>query len=283
MAGATVCRRLALLGLGLSCLGCSGLAYFPSRRLLGWPDRRPEQVWFEANDGVRLHGWWLRRDGGKQRGTFVQFHGNAGNLSSHFVSLYWVTRHGYDLFAFDYRGYGQSEGEPSQAGLNRDALAAIAEAKRRSAPDPTRPDLVVYGQSLGGAVLLRALDDVEDRSRIRAVVVEGTFHSYQDVAASVLWRVPVLLPFTGFAYTLMSDEYAPAAAIARVSPLPLLVIHDRRDPVIPFGFGRAVYRIAREPKDFWVVDRGAHTRATDDPEIRRRLLSYLDAPPHATK
>lgn len=195
---------------------CSHLVYMPSKNVVDAPREMPEDLWFHTSDGVRLHGWWLEAHGAR-RGTVVQFHGNAGNITSHFAQLEWVTRHGYDLFTFDYRGYGRSEGVPSQAGLNRDARAALALARTKSAKG-MRPDLVLYGQSLGGAVLLRALADEPDRSRIRSVIVEGTFNSYREAAASVMYQTPAGLAFAGFAFTVIDDDYAPAQHVASLSP-----------------------------------------------------------------
>ncbi len=255
-------RLLSLLLLVGATGGCTSMVYMPSRKLLGWPHERPDDVWMRARDGTRLHAWLLHAQSGPARGTFVQFHGNAGNMTSHFAALDWVTRYGYNLFTFDYRGYGQSAGTPDQAGVDQDAVAAIRTVQRRVSARKDGPDLVLFGQSLGGAVLLRALDDVHDRKRIRAVIVEGTFTSYQEIAASVLWRAPLLFPFTGFAYALVSDAYAPDESIPRISPIPLLVIHDLHDPVVPFRFGVAVYDLARQPKTLWPVDYGAHIRAT---------------------
>jgi len=272
-------RGLARIVLAISAVvvaGCSRAVYMPSKKLLGWPHQKRDEIWMTARDGTRLHAWRLHADSGKARGTFVQFHGNAGNMTSHFASLEWVTRYDYDLFAFDYRGYGESGGDPDQRGVNQDAIAAIETAQALAPERQGQRDLVLYGQSLGGAVLLRALDDVHDKHRIRAVVVEGTFHSYQDIAASVLWRVPVLLPFSGLAYALVSDAYAPDLSARNVSPLPLLVIHDLRDPVVPFGFGLAVYRLAREPKELWPVDDGAHCRATANPVLQRLLVEWIE-------
>lgn len=255
---------------------CSHLVYMPSKNVVDAPREMPEDLWFHTSDGVRLHGWWLEAHGAR-RGTVVQFHGNAGNITSHFAQLEWVTRHGYDLFTFDYRGYGRSEGVPSQAGLNRDARAALALARTKSAKG-MRPDLVLYGQSLGGAVLLRALADEPDRSRIRSVIVEGTFNSYREAAASVMYQTPAGLAFAGFAFTVIDDDYAPAQHVASLSPTPLLVIHDQDDPVIPFDFGRAIFRAARQPKDLWPLRTGGHLTARDEPGFEGALLDWLDDP-----
>jgi fermentation-respiration switch protein FrsA (DUF1100 family) len=110
------------------------------------------------------------------------------------------------------------------------------------------------------------------------VVIESSFSSYQEAGAGVLYRHPLLYPFTGFAYALMNDDYGPAAHIGHVSPIPLLVIHDVFDDVVSWRQGASVYRLAREPKRFWVTHRGGHVRANDDIDLRRALLAWLERP-----
>jgi len=262
--------------LALHCCGCSNLFYFPSHAEYARPTVPYVRVRIPTADGVELSGWLLPAHG-EQLGTVVQFHGNAGNITSHFRSLEWVTAHGYALLTFDYRGYGSSAGTPSQAGLELDALAAIhyAQALPRGSAEP---DLVLYGQSLGGAVLLHAYASVRDRRRIRALVVESSFHSYEEAAASVFFREPLLFPFTGFAYALVSDAYAPAGQVGSVAPTPLLVIHGDKDRILPPTFGVALYRLAREPRELWIVPGGGHADTMRRPVYRQRLLDYLRDP-----
>jgi len=258
---------------GAATTGCNGLFYFPSRGLHDYPVKPFSKVELEASDGVKL-GAWLFPAEGEKKGTFVQFHGNAGNVSSHFKALSWVTQHGYSFLAFDYRGYGESQGYPWPEGVRRDALAAIrfaAELPRGS----EGKDLILYGQSLGGAVLVDAFAHVPDRSRVRLVVVEGSFHSYQEVAASVLWRNWLLFPLTGLAYGTVSDENAPYWTVSRVAPTPLLIIHGEHDNVVPPEFGLSLYRLAQEPKTFWSVPGGRHIDAMSRPRYRRALLDFV--------
>lgn len=264
---------LALLGLVSA---CNGFFYQPTQSLGSWPERKFEDVWLRTPDGGTLHGWFFPTPVAP-KGTFVQFHGNAGNVSWHYEALDWVVEHGYQLVTFDYRGYGRSSGYPYPEALRQDALAAIRYAQALPASSRQR-DLVLYGQSLGGAVLLDALGQLADRRRVRLVVVEGTFHSYQEVAASALWRRPVLFPFTGFAYATISDDHAPAQAIPSVSPTPLLVIHGDHDSIVPARFGRTIYDLARAPRALWIVPGGRHIDAMRRDEYKQRLLAVVEDP-----
>lgn len=256
--------------------GCNGLFYQPSRHELGPVPRGADDVELRSADGTLLRGFVVHAENGPTRGTFVHFHGNAGNVTSHVRQLSWVTRHSYDLFEFDYRGYGASDGTPSRKGVHEDAVAALRYAIEVLAPR-SHADLILYGQSLGGAVMLRALGDVHP-DHVAAVVVESSFHSYQEVAASALFRTPVLVPFTGLAYTLVSDDYAPASYVAGVSPLPLLVIHGDHDDIVDVRFGRRLYAIARPPKELWIVPGGHHidTLEREGGAYRERLLRFVE-------
>src|SRR5688572_29696577 len=93
---------------------CNGFFYFPSRRAYSIPPEPHRDVLFRTSDGVELHGWLFPAAGrARPRGTFVHFHGNAGNITSHYRALSWVTREGWALFTFDYRGYGRSGWYPT--------------------------------------------------------------------------------------------------------------------------------------------------------------------------
>lgn len=273
--GTTHATRLGALCAALGAVACNSLFYQPSQAQFAPKPANAQELWLEAPGGVALSAWLLRSTAGPPHATFVQFHGNAANMTGHVRHLSWVTERGYDLFTFDYRGYGISEGEPSRRGVHQDAVAALrfVDARARESGAP----LVLYGQSLGGAVMLRALATVRP-SHVAAVVVESSFHSYQDAAAGVLFRVPPLLPFAGLAYTLVSDELSPAPFVATVAPTPLLVVHGDADPVIDVRFGRALYALARHPKELWVIRGGGHVDAMrrEGGRHRERLLAFVE-------
>jgi fermentation-respiration switch protein FrsA (DUF1100 family) len=242
-----------------------------------------QEVHFASLDGTMLTGWWMpARKGkvnGKSKGTIVQFHGNAQNLTSHFMILFWLTEQGYDLFSFDYRGFGISKGSPSQEGLDLDAQAAIRYALARTEPGPS---VTLYGQSLGGAVLLHALGALSaaERARIHAVVIESSFHNYKAIARDVLSRSWISYLLQPLAYVLVSNSTSPEDFIAQVSPIPLLVMHGDRDAVVPIEFGKRIFELAREPKRFYLIEGGGHLEAppTAAASARRALLDFLADP-----
>lgn len=267
---------------------CSKVFYQPDQ-LYHFPpaqiDLEPREVRFISRDGTELYGWFFAADaegpGPKTapKGTIVQFHGNAQNMSSHYLSLVWLTHRGYNLFTFDYRGYGKSKGDPDQKGVYEDALAALDQAWQLH---QSMGAFVVDGQSLGGAVAMRALKDWKKRDHVDLLVMDSTFLSYREVAQRFLarhWFTWILSPLP---YILVSDEYSAASSLESWRGR-LLVLHDRQDPVVPFELGKKTYDLAKCPKDFWEFDQGRHVGSFDvleasDPAqtARDRLSKYLD-------
>lgn len=274
-------RILLLLLLNLNA-GCTHLLYHPSQylywdpKILGITYRAVE---FPSLDDVKLQGWYFPARGTTpHRGTVVQFHGNAENMTAHFSSLYWVIDHGYDFFTFDYRGYGASDGTPSPRGMHEDAVAAIHWVEKNAKrPAAEKKDLIFYGQSLGGAVLTRALEDISERSRIKAVVIESSFDDYHRISCDVLSRFWLTWPFQWLGNILVADALSPEASFAKISPIPLLVIHGDRDRVVPARFGESIYSRALAPKTIWRIRGGVHIGAMNEPShfYREALINYL--------
>ncbi len=287
-------------------MGCSSLLYQPYPKLLFDPKLagiQYESVSFKTSDGLTLQGWFFPAqkltpslasgfwDNAKSvktpnaRGTIIHFHGNGENRSTHFGTLAWVLEHGYNLFTFDYRGYADSEGSASPTGVYKDGMAAIRWVKKNAPRGTDERDLIFYGQSLGGAILARCFEDVVDRSRARAVVIESSFDSYQRIAADVLSRSWLTWIFQPLGYAFVSDETSPEDSFAKISPTPLLVIHGRSDQVVPYRFGERIFSLAQEPKSFIEIPRGRHlnTYAVESGRYQGELVKYLADLPGASK
>lgn len=134
--------------------GCSHLFYYPQKYLIFSPkllDLEPTPIYVSSKDGTRIHGWHFKADPGPPKGVVLQFHGNAENISSHYLQLVWLIQKGYDTVFFDYRGYGSSEGVTDQKGAAEDGAAVIQFTLDRIA-NPRHIPLTIIGQSLGGAI-----------------------------------------------------------------------------------------------------------------------------------
>ena len=269
-------RRLLLIGLlSAGLLGCNGMFFFPYRAQALSPEQlglKYEDVDFPANDGTRLHAWFLPASG-TALGTILFLHGNAENISTHIMSVRWLPAQGFNVFLLDYRGYGASEGEPSVEGAQEDVNAALRTLLSRRDVNPDR--IVVFGQSLGGSIAVYNVAHSPYRRHVRALVVESAFASYRAIAREKLaafwltWPLQYPLSWT------VSDEYSPSKAVAGISPIPFLIIHGDRDPIVPLHHGQRLYELAREPKQLWVVPGGGHIQAFQLQTNRDRFVAYL--------
>lgn len=199
-----------------------------------------EDVELRTADGIRLHGWFVTAR--NARGVVLFFHGNAGNISHRLDSLRIFHQLGYSTLIIDYRGYGLSEGKPTEPGTYRDAEAAWQYLVEQRGELPDR--IVVFGRSLGAAVAAY----VAERYRPRALIVESAFTSVPDMAAELYPVFPVRL--------LARLRYDTRARLAGVN-CPVLVVHSPDDEIIPYSHGRELFAAAREPKQMLVL-RGGH-------------------------
>ncbi|WP_241270470.1 alpha/beta hydrolase, partial [Salmonella enterica] len=184
-------------------------------------------------------------------------HGNAGNMSAHWPLVSWLPERNVNLFMFDYRGFGESEGTPSQEGLLDDTKSAIDYVRHRADVNPER--LVLLGQSLGGNNVLAAVGHCvgcanmryADQAGIRAIILDSTFLSYSSIANQ-------MIPGSGY---LLDDRYSADRNIASVSPIPVLILHGTADHVIPWQDSEKLYALAREPKQKIFIPDGDHIDA----------------------
>ena len=270
---------LLLIPLALVCQGCVGrMFYQPDRVVYDTPDRhglKYEEVTFASKDGTRLSGWFIPAVG-KASGTVVHFHGNAQNMTAHFGFVHWLPAAGFNLFVFDYRGYGKSAGSANRLGLYEDSLAALDYI--RSRPGIDQDKLVVLGQSLGGANAIAAVAS-RPAGTVRAMAIDSAFASYREIVRDKIGEMPLLaLLRTPLASLLIGNDLSPDTFVASIAPTPLLLIHGTADPVVPYSHGQRLFALAREPKQFWTIDGGEHTAAFADPGsvYCQRLVTFFD-------
>ena len=239
--------------------------YFPARALSSTPAAHglaAEDLDLRAEDGVRLRGWRLRGGG---RRALLYFHGNAGNVGDRLDrARILVERLGLDVFLVDYRGYGLSEGEPSENGLYRDARAVRLAAAERGFPPE---EVVLFGESLGSAVAI----DLAAEAACAGVVLETPFLSIAEMAR-------VHYPFVpGF---LIRSRYDNAAKISRVAA-PKLFLVAERDEVAPPEQGRKLFELAPPPKTLYVIAGAGHndTYAVGGEEYWRKWEEFLSSMP----
>lgn len=266
---------IALLVTGMSLSGCAqNLFYQPDNILYDTPKNAGldfEEVTFASADGTALTGWFIPAQGRAPRqakGTVIHFHGNAQNMSAHWRFAEWLPRQGYNLFVFDYRGYGTSKGTPDLDGVLADSIAAIEHVRQR--PDSTPDKLIVYGQSLGGTNAIGAVVK-GSRQGIRAVIVESTFSSYSQIAHDKV-------PGAGW---LMSDRHSADRLIDQIAPIPLLLIHGDQDKVIHHRHSERLLALAKDPKQLIVLNGEGHLtqllRPASAQSLQTQVLNFLQS------
>ena len=257
------------------CIGVLSLLYvfqekmifFPGKRIVDTPETvglQYKDVYLVTDDEIKIHGWYIPHPDAKA--TLLFFHGNAGNISHRLDSISIFHDLGLSVFIIDYRGYGRSDGRPSEQGTYTDALAAwnYLVDERRLRPD----EIIVFGRSLGGGVAAGLAAKVSPA----AVILESTFTSIKELGKHYF-------------------PYLPVSWIARVRyPVdedissfncPVLVIHSEQDEVVPVRHGQRLFATAREPKMFLPIfgDHNTGFLLSEDTYVegmKRFLVTYLD-------
>lgn len=219
--------------------------FFPDRYPIGNWDAHaygvaPRDETFVTRDGVKLHGWLFRAND-RASPLIVWFHGNGGNITDRATVAAELARRGLAVFVFDWRGYGKSDGTPSEGKLKIDAIAAYDFATTQAKSE----DIVLYGESLGGPYAAY----VAKERKARCVVIENSFPSLAKLGNALYrplplgWIAPLALRTTAW----LND-----------AGLPVLVLHGKRDQVIPFALGQELYDGLRVPKQMFVCESGGH-------------------------
>lgn len=269
-------RRFCLLTTTLLLAGCTGVFFQPMQPWLRTPATVGldyEDLRLPTADGLTLSAWFLPARQ-PARGTILFLHGNAQNISTHLASVYWLPERGFNVLLLDYRGYGASQGLPSVAGAQQDIDSAMRYLVARRDLAPRR--IVVLAQSLGGALGLHYLAHSGYRQHLRGAVIDSAFTGYRDIAGEKLRGSWLTWPLSWPLSLTVSDDYRPLDAVAKVAPIPLLILHGDRDEVIPLHHARQLFEAAREPKNLWIIEGAAHIQALDSPPVRERLVAWLN-------
>jgi fermentation-respiration switch protein FrsA (DUF1100 family) len=209
---------------------------------------------------VRLHGWLIEAPGSPA--WLLWCHGNAGNIINRLENIAELHRRGVSVFIFDYRGYGQSEGRPSEPGLYQDAVAAYDVLTRERHVAPER--VVLFGRSLGAAVAA----ELATQRRAAGLILETPFPSVEAMVRAHYGSLPL--------HQLLAARYALLPRLARLH-LPVLVIHGDRDQTVPLALGQAVFEAAHDPKAFYVIPGADHndTYVVGGEPYFRRVLEFI--------
>lgn len=215
------------------------MIYFPTKDFDQTPETiglKYEVVAVKTKDGINISGWYIPAE--KERGVLLFCHGNAGNISHRLDSIKIFNSLHLSIFIFDYRGYGNSEGKPSEQGTYLDAEAAwnfLTNIKNKS---PEK--IVIFGRSIGGAVAA----ETALRKNPAALIIESGFKSIPEIGAHHYPWLPVKL--------IAKYKYSTIDKIGLIK-CPKLIIHSPDDEIVPFKHGKELYEKASSPKEFFQI------------------------------
>ena len=256
--------------------GCSPYKffYYPNKKLYIEPNTLNisyEMITYPSLNGKKLFGLLFKTDL-PPKGIVVHFHGNFGNVSNHFLQSYYLTKYGFDVFIFDYQGYGGSEGSPSPKKTIEDGISTVrfADALNRN----PEGGVVLLGQSLGGAV---AIPTMAKEPLARAAVIEASFPSYRKIARDVLKRsflTWILYPIYPF---FISKKYDPTRYIDEIAGRPLFFVHGKKDGIVPSTMSEILYEKASEPKSIWFIEEAGHLggRRMEAENYEERIATFF--------
>jgi pimeloyl-ACP methyl ester carboxylesterase len=217
-----------------------GQVYHPAKALDPIETKRAEpfeDVWFNASDGTAINAWFFRppQNAPHRQSAILLCHGNAGNISHRVELCQTLLRLGLNVFSFDYRGYGRSEGKPGEEGTYLDAEAAVKWLENKGFQSS---DIIAFGESLGGGVA----SELALRVPLGGLILQNTFTSIPDIGAELFPWMPVRL--------IASIKYDTHSKLPRLD-IPVMVIHSRDDGLTGFHHAQKNFAAANEPKLFW--------------------------------
>lgn len=221
----------------------SKLIFLPSSDLVVTPQRaglQADNVWIETDDDEQLHGWFFPSDSTEY--IVVLSHGNAGNISNRIDIAKFLSEAGVSVLIYDYRGYGQSSGKPSEEGLYRDIEAVVNFLKTEKGY--SEQQMIMYGRSMGGAIASYAATQFN----VGGLVLDSAFKNLKAMVSDLYPFVPSFLA----SYEFPTEKY-----LQQLSGIPVMIMHSPNDTIVDISHGKSLYGVAKEPKIF-VELRGGH-------------------------
>lgn len=225
----------------------NSMIYFPSKYPEGiWNPEdygvTVEDVYFKTEDGLKLHGWFVPSKENKI--TMIWFHGNAGNLSGRLENIKYLMELNINVFIFDYRSYGRSEGSlPDEKTIYIDSRAAYQFLLQKK--NILKENLIFFGRSLGGAMAV----EMAQEFGCAGLIIESSFPSAKDMARR-------MFPFLPVQY-IMKTKFDSGRKIKNID-CKKLFIHGNRDTIVPFELGKKLFDAAPGPKTFYEIEGADH-------------------------
>lgn len=228
--------------------------FHPERKLESAPNEISldyQDIFFKTPDNLILNGWFIPSN--KAQYTILFCHGNAGNISDRLDKIKFFNDLGCNIFIFDYRGYGKSEGKPSEKGLYIDVKSAYDYLLSRKI---NAGQIIGFGESLGGAIII----DLAFRNKIRALITVNTFSNAKDIAGLIYPFIP---------YWVFSSRLDSVGKIKSIN-IPKLIIYSLNDEIIPYKLSRKLYEASAEPKEFMEIYGDHNNSFSESKEILKK-------------
>ncbi|MFC1709342.1 alpha/beta hydrolase [Candidatus Omnitrophota bacterium] len=236
--------------------------FFPTREFSYTPETfgmEYEDVFIKTQDGPTINAWFVPAK--DSRYTILFCHGNGGNISHRVGKIEIFNKLGLNMFIFDYRGYGKSEGGPSEQGIYLDVQAAYNYLVKEKGI--SEDSIVVYGESLGAAVAV----DLASRAKLKAVILEGAFTSAKDMSSEIYPFLPTFI---------LKSKLDSLSKIKSI-PIAKLFIHSSNDEIVPIRLSRKLFDAAGEPKTFKTIGGGHNTCHIDSQkEYVQSIVSFIE-------
>ena len=268
-------------GLNIICMcllvsSCTNLFFQPIKQHLASPEQygiEYENIFFKSKGDINLHGWWfpaILSSGEVSRGSILFLHGNGDNISTHSGLIYWLTQYQYDVFIFDYRGYGYSQGESEISGVLADIGSARKYVESRNQQQP----FFIIGHSLGSS--LGIVNLAKNGEGVDGAIFISPFSDYKKVAREMMSNFWLTWPFQWPMSMTVSAEYNPIDYVAQLPGVPKLFIYSSEDRVIAPEHVKDLYIKAPAPK-FIAITKGQHNEVFSKKETQKIILQYLNS------
>jgi len=267
----TLLRSFLFLAVFILFQGCASHFFQPDQRVYTTPkyyDLKYDDIYFESYDKTSLHAWRIYPST-KSKGLVFVAHGNAQNLSSHFVGWLWLIEEGYEVFIFDYREYGKSQGKSSIKGSIEDTRAALDYLDKTY-----DKSYVAIGQSLGGTMLLNAVES-RDNTRIQALVIDSTFVGFAHIVKAKMDTFWLTWPFQWIPSLSLNADYDAKDRVKDVKK-PLLFIHGSLDNIISVDASWNLFEASSEPKEMWIVKNASHIQGLSNKAVQEDFIEFLE-------
>lgn len=217
-----------------------------------------EDLYIKTSDGIKINAWLVKAGNAP---TIIFAHGNAGTMSERVMKVKFFHDLGLNVLIFDYRGYGKSQGHPTEEGVYQDAQAVYDYLQTRTDIDRSR--IIAYGASLGGVVAI----DLASKRKLAGLVVESSITSAHDMARRLYPSLPSWM---------MSVKFDSLSKVGKIT-VPKLFLYSRQDEVVPFSMGHKLYEVAANPKSFIEIS-GGHNDGVfiTDPSVREEFRKFLE-------